>query len=94
MFVDGKVEAEDLFRKFLIFYIGRIVTGKVYGGKIKAGMPLVVLSREGKLIEKGNVFRLVARRGVERINIDEGKALNYRYGAGLYAKNAITVRCM
>jgi GTP-binding protein len=55
-------------------HLGRIVTGKVYSGKVKVGQQLAVMTREGKVLEKATVFRLVARRGVERIHIEEGIA--------------------
>jgi len=55
-------------------HMGKIVIGKVYAGKVKPGMPLQVLSHDSKVVEKANVFKVVARRGLERTQMEEGIA--------------------
>eukprot|EP01112_Ceratiomyxa_fruticulosa_P016825 TRINITY_DN5135_c0_g1_i1.p1 TRINITY_DN5135_c0_g1~~TRINITY_DN5135_c0_g1_i1.p1 ORF type:complete len:692 (-),score=163.23 TRINITY_DN5135_c0_g1_i1:51-2126(-) len=55
-------------------FFGRIVTGKIYGGTARVGLPLKVIDREGNLIEDGKVFKVIARRGTDRIILDEGQA--------------------
>ncbi|GAM20911.1 hypothetical protein SAMD00019534_040860, partial [Acytostelium subglobosum LB1] len=55
-------------------FVGRIVTGKVYSGKVKVGTPLKVMTNTGALVEAGKVTKIFARRGVERLILDEGAA--------------------
>jgi len=55
-------------------FLGRIVTGRILSGTVKIGDQLQCLSREGKLIEAVKVYKVVARRGVDRIELDEGIA--------------------
>ncbi|EFA81168.1 elongation factor tu family protein [Heterostelium album PN500] len=55
-------------------FVGRIVTGKVYSGKVKIGTPLRVITNTGQLVEEGKVTKIFARRGVERLTLEEGEA--------------------
>eukprot|EP01113_Clastostelium_recurvatum_P036999 TRINITY_DN5366_c0_g1_i1.p1 TRINITY_DN5366_c0_g1~~TRINITY_DN5366_c0_g1_i1.p1 ORF type:complete len:699 (-),score=235.40 TRINITY_DN5366_c0_g1_i1:59-2155(-) len=55
-------------------FLGRIVTGKVYSGTVKAGMPLKVLDREGKMVEEGKVIKVLGRRGMDKVVLEEGTA--------------------
>ena len=47
-------------------YLGRIVTGRITSGSVKPNQPVKVLDRDGKLIEKGRVTKVLAFRGLER----------------------------
>jgi GTP-binding protein len=53
-------------------FLGRILTGRVFSGTVKAGEPIHALSRDGKIVEKGRVSKVLAFRGLERNPIDEG----------------------
>eukprot|EP01132_Coremiostelium_polycephalum_P006141 gene6141-7650_t len=55
-------------------FVGRIVTGKIYSGRIKVGAPLRVMDTKGSVIEAGKVTKIFARRGIERIQLEEGEA--------------------
>jgi GTP-binding protein len=64
-------------------FLGRILTGRVFSGSIKAGEPIHALNREGKIVEKGRVSKVLAFRGLERNPIDEGVAGDIVAIAGL-----------
>jgi GTP-binding protein len=64
-------------------YLGRIVTGRIRSGSIKANQSVKVLDREGNLIEQDRVTKVLAFRGLERQPIDEGLAGDIVAIAGL-----------
>jgi GTP-binding protein len=64
-------------------YLGRIVTGRISSGSIRANQTVKVLDRSGKLIEQGRVTKLLAFRGLERTAIDEAEAGDIVAVAGL-----------
>ena len=53
-------------------YLGRIVTGRITSGSVKPNQQVKVLDRNGELIEKGRVTKVLAFRGIERMPIEEG----------------------
>jgi GTP-binding protein len=55
-------------------FLGRVLTGRVRSGSIKANQPIKALSRDGKLIEQGRISKVLAFRGLERQPVDEGQA--------------------
>ncbi|KKC35075.1 GTP-binding protein TypA [Devosia epidermidihirudinis] len=64
-------------------FLGRILTGRIFSGSIKAGEAIHTLNREGKIVEKGRVSKVLAFRGLERTPIDEGIAGDIVAIAGL-----------
>jgi GTP-binding protein len=64
-------------------YLGRIVTGRISSGSIKANQAVKVIDRHGKLVEQGRVSKVLAFRGLERVPIDEGYAGDIVSIAGL-----------
>ncbi len=64
-------------------FLGRILSGRITSGSIKAGDPIHTLNREGKIVEKGRVSKVLAFRGLERTPIDEGFAGDIISIAGL-----------
>ncbi len=54
-------------------FLGRILTGRVTSGTVKAGMAVKALARDGKLIEQGRISKVLGFRGLERLPIDEGQ---------------------
>jgi GTP-binding protein len=64
-------------------YLGRVVTGRIRSGSIKANQTVKVLDREGNLIEQDRVTKVLAFRGLERQPIDEGLAGDIVAIAGL-----------
>jgi GTP-binding protein len=55
-------------------YLGRVVTGRIFSGSIKANAPVKVLDRLGNLVEQGRVSKILAFRGIERVPIEEAEA--------------------
>jgi GTP-binding protein len=55
-------------------YLGRILTGRVESGRLKAGTTIKALSRDGALIESFRVSKVLAFRGLGQQPIDEAVA--------------------
>jgi GTP-binding protein len=64
-------------------YLGRIVTGRISSGSVRANQPVKVLDRNGAVIEEGRVTKVLAFRGLERAPIEEGFAGDIVAIAGL-----------
>ena len=64
-------------------FLGRLLTGRVFSGSVRAGDAIHSLSREGKIIEKGRVSKVLAFRGLERQPIEVGEAGDIVAIAGL-----------
>ncbi|WP_323014459.1 translational GTPase TypA [Devosia sp.] len=64
-------------------FLGRILTGRIHSGSIKAGDAIHALSRDGKVVEKGRVSKVLAFRGLDRNPIEEGVAGDIVAIAGL-----------
>jgi GTP-binding protein len=64
-------------------YLGRLITGRIFSGTIKANQTVRVLDREGKVVESGRVSKILAFRGIERVPIDEAEAGDIVAIAGL-----------
>ncbi len=64
-------------------FLGRILTGRIFSGSIKATDPVRVLNRDSKQIEKGRVSKVLAFRGLERSPVDVGRAGDIVSLAGL-----------
>src|SRR5215469_9248072 len=55
-------------------YLGRVVTGRITSGSVKANQIVKVLDRNGDVVEEGRVTKVLAFRGLERAPIEEGFA--------------------
>src|SRR6201987_2520812 len=64
-------------------YLGRIVTGRITSGSVKANQTVKVLDRNGALVEEGRVTKGLAFRGLGRAPIEEGFAGDIVAIAGL-----------
>ena len=64
-------------------YLGRIVTGRITSGSIKAYQMVKVLDRNGAVVEGDRVTKVLAFRGLERAPIEEGFAGDIVAIAGL-----------
>ncbi|HET8920615.1 MAG TPA: translational GTPase TypA [Xanthobacteraceae bacterium] len=64
-------------------YLGRVVTGRISAGSVKANQTVKVLDRNGDVVEEGRVTKVLAFRGLERAPIDEGFAGDIVAIAGL-----------
>ncbi|MCX7338670.1 MAG: translational GTPase TypA [Alphaproteobacteria bacterium] len=64
-------------------YLGRVLTGRIYGGSIKLNMPIKVLDGSGKVVETGKATKILTFRGLERIPVDQAEAGDIIAIAGL-----------
>ena len=64
-------------------YLGRVVTGRITSGSVKANQTVKVLDRNGDVVEDGRVTKVLAFRGLERAPIEEGFAGDIVAIAGL-----------
>ena len=55
-------------------FLGRILTGRISSGTLKANQSLKALSRDGKTIETFRVQKVLAFRGLERTSVDQAEA--------------------
>jgi GTP-binding protein len=55
-------------------FLGRLLTGRIETGTLKVGMTVKALSRDGKLIERTRITKILAFRGIDRQSIDEAYA--------------------
>jgi GTP-binding protein len=74
-------------------FLGRILTGRITSGSVKATDPVHTLSREGKEVEKGRVSKVLAFRGLERAPIDVGEAGDIVSIAGLETSTVADTIC-
>jgi len=75
-------------------FLGRILTGRILSGTIKATEAVHALSRDGKEIEKGRVSKVLAFRGLERQPIDAGEAGDIVSLAGLETATVADTICV
>ncbi len=64
-------------------FLGRILTGRVHSGVVKPGDAVHALSRDGQVVEKGRISKVLGFRGLEREPIEEGRAGDIVAIAGL-----------
>jgi GTP-binding protein len=64
-------------------FLGRILTGRITSGTVKAGDAIHSLGRDGKEMEKGRVSKVLAFRGLERTPVDVAEAGDIVAIAGL-----------
>ncbi len=64
-------------------FLGRILTGRIFSGAVKAGDAIHSLGRDGKEVEKGRVSKVLAFRGLERTPVDFAEAGDIVAIAGL-----------
>ncbi|TIN82028.1 MAG: GTP-binding protein TypA [Mesorhizobium sp.] len=55
-------------------FLGRIITGRIESGTLKANQPVKVLHHDGTQIETGRISKILAFRGLERQPIEEAQA--------------------
>ena len=55
-------------------FLGRVLTGRIRSGSIRANQAVKALSRDGSIAEQGRVSKVLSFRGLERIPVDEAEA--------------------
>ncbi len=64
-------------------FLGRIITGRIASGALKANQPVKVLGHDGSVKETGRVSKILAFRGLERQPVDTAEAGDIVAIAGL-----------
>src|SRR5512134_858067 len=64
-------------------YLGRILTGRIESGIVQANRTIKALSRDGTLVERGRITKVLAFRGLQRLPVDEAAAGDIVAIAGL-----------
>ena len=64
-------------------FLGRVLTGRIMSGAVRAGDAVHSLSRDGKEVEKGRISKVLAFRGLERTPIESAEAGDIVAIAGL-----------
>ncbi len=64
-------------------WLGRIVTGRIASGCVRPNMTVHALSRDGGLIETTRITKVLARRGLESVSLEEAHAGDIVSLAGL-----------
>ncbi|MBL9096887.1 MAG: translational GTPase TypA [Alphaproteobacteria bacterium] len=74
-------------------YLGRILTGRIESGVVEANRSIKALSREGELIERGRITKVLAFRGLQRVPVDEAGAGDIVAIAGLTIAGVADTLC-
>ncbi|MFK7791844.1 MAG: translational GTPase TypA [Devosiaceae bacterium] len=64
-------------------YLGRILTGRIASGTLKANMAIKALSRDGTQIESGRASKVMTFKGLDMVPVDEAHAGDIVALAGL-----------
>ena len=64
-------------------FVGKLALGRVSSGRVAVGTPIQVMDREGQVLETGKVTKLLARRGLGPVVVDEAEAGDIVQIAGL-----------
>ncbi len=64
-------------------FLGRLITGRIQSGSIKANQRIKSLTRDGEKIEEGRATKILAFRGLERVPVEEAFAGDIVAIAGL-----------
>lgn len=64
-------------------FLGRILTGKIYSGKVKTNMQVKALDLNGNVVERGKITKIQAFRGLKKVDLDEAEAGDIVSIAGL-----------
>ena len=74
-------------------FLGRVLTGRITSGTVKAGDAVHTLDRTGKEVEKARVSKVLAFRGLERTPIEVGEAGDIVAIAGLEDSTVANTIC-
>ncbi len=55
-------------------FLGRVLTGRIRSGTVKANQAVKALARDGRVMEQGRISKVLAFRGLERQQVEEGQA--------------------
>ena len=55
-------------------FLGRVLTGRIRSGSVKANQAIKILARDGSTVEIGRVSKVLSFRGIERLPVEEAFA--------------------
>jgi GTP-binding protein len=55
-------------------FLGRILTGRIEGGRLEVNMPIKAIDVDGKIVEEGRATKVFAFRGLDRVAVDSAEA--------------------
>ncbi len=55
-------------------FLGRVLTGRIRSGSVKANQAVKVLSVDGSIVETGRVSKVLSFRGIDRVPVDSADA--------------------
>lgn len=64
-------------------YLGRILTGRVYSGVARVGLPIKAVNLKGEVVEQGRLTKLLSYQGIKRVPVTEAEAGDIICIAGL-----------
>ncbi|HEU5046363.1 MAG TPA: translational GTPase TypA [Rickettsiales bacterium] len=64
-------------------YLGRILTGRVYSGRARVGIPIKAINLKGEVVEQGRMTKLLSFQGIKRMPVNEAEAGDIICIAGL-----------
>src|SRR5579863_1158078 len=74
-------------------FLGRVLTGRIESGAITANRNIKALSRDGEIIEKTRVTKLLAFRGLARVPVERAEAGDIVAIAGLETATVADTLC-
>lgn len=74
-------------------YLGRILTGRIESGIIRVGASVNVMRKDGGLVEKGRLTKVLAFRGIDRVPLEEAHAGDIVAIAGLQKATVADTIC-
>jgi len=55
-------------------FLGRILTGRIYSGTAKVGMPIKAMDLNGNVLEQGRLTKLLSFEGIKRVPVEQAVA--------------------
>ncbi len=74
-------------------YLGRILTGKIYSGKVKVGQTVKAINLQGEQVESARLTKLLAFQGLKRVPVEEAEAGDIVAIAGLAEASVADTIC-
>src|SRR6185312_8899479 len=74
-------------------YLGRVLTGRIESGTITTNRQIKVLNRQGEVVEKARVTKLLAFRGLTRVPVERAEAGDIVAIAGLETATVADTLC-
>ena len=74
-------------------YIGRVLTGRILSGAVRPNMTVKALDRDGRVVERTRITKVLAFRGISRTAVEEARAGDIVAVAGFDAATVSDTLC-